>query len=77
MEAMFDGFTGKMAIHPSQVPIINEVFTPSDEDIQHAQAIVDAFASAGNPGVLAVNGEMLDRPHLRKAEKLLLRAAKA
>jgi citrate lyase subunit beta/citryl-CoA lyase len=77
MEAMFDGFTGKMAIHPSQVPIINEVFTPSEEDIQHAQAIVDAFASADNPGVLAVNGEMLDRPHLRKAEKLLLRAAKA
>ncbi len=73
MEAMYDGFTGKMAIHPAQVPIINEVFTPSKQEIERAQAIVDAFDAAGNPGVLAVNGEMLDRPHLRKAEKLLAR----
>ena len=76
MEAMYDGFTGKMAIHPAQVPIINEVFTPSVEEIGRAQDIVDAFEAAGNPGVLAVNGEMLDRPHLRKAEKLLLRVKK-
>ncbi len=74
MEAMYDGFTGKMAIHPAQVPIINEIFTPSDEEIERAQSIVDTFEAAGNPGVLAVNGEMLDRPHLRKAEKLLARA---
>ena len=73
-EGMYDGFTGKMAIHPAQVPIINEVFTPSAEEIARSQAIVDAFAAAGNPGVLGVNGEMLDRPHLRKAEKLLARA---
>ncbi len=72
-DAMLDGFTGKMAIHPAQVPIINAVFTPSDEEIKRAQKIVDAFASAGNPGVLGIDGEMLDRPHLRKAEKLLAR----
>jgi len=77
MEAMYDGFTGKMAIHPAQVAIINEVFTPSAEEIERAKAIVEAFAIAGNPGVLAVNGEMLDRPHLRKAEKLLARATNA
>lgn len=72
-EGMYDGFTGKMAIHPAQVPIINEVFTPSEEEIARSQAIVDAFKAAGNPGVLAVDGEMLDRPHLRKAQKLLAR----
>jgi len=72
-EAMLDGFTGKMAIHPAQVPIINEVFTPSEAGIARAQAIVDAFEAAGDPGVLAVDGEMLDRPHLRKAQNLLAR----
>lgn len=73
-EAAIDGFTGKMAIHPTQVPIINDVFTPSADEIERAQAVVDAFEAAGNPGVLAVDGEMLDRPHLRKAQKLLARA---
>ncbi|MGI9355593.1 MAG: HpcH/HpaI aldolase/citrate lyase family protein [Rhizobiaceae bacterium] len=73
-EAMLDGFTGKMAIHPAQVPIINEVFTPSDSEVAKAQAVIDAFEAAGNPGVLAVDGEMLDRPHLRKAQNLLARA---
>ncbi|MEE9313777.1 MAG: CoA ester lyase [Rhizobiaceae bacterium] len=72
-EGMLDGFTGKMAIHPAQVAIINKAFTPNKEEIARAQAIVDAFAKAGNPGVLGVNGEMLDRPHLRKAENLLAR----
>jgi citrate lyase subunit beta/citryl-CoA lyase len=74
-EGKLDGFTSKMAIHPAQVPIINEVYTPSDAEIAEAQDIVDAFAAAGNPGVLGHNGQMLDRPHLRKAEKLLQRFA--
>ena len=73
-EAAIDGFTGKMAIHPAQVDIINEVFTPSDEAIAQAEAIVDAFHAAGNPGVIGVDGEMLDRPHLRRAQILLSRA---
>lgn len=75
-EAAIDGFTGKMAIHPAQVAIINEVFTPSPEEIERAQQIVDAFEAAGHPGVLAVDGAMLDRPHLKKAQKLLERVAK-
>ena len=74
-EGKLDGFTAKMAIHPAQVAIINEVYTPSAEEIAKAQEIVDAFAAAGNPGVLGLNGQMLDRPHLRKAEKLLQRFA--
>ena len=72
-EAAIDGFTGKMAIHPAQVAIINEAFTPSKHDIERARAIVDAFEKAGHPGVLAVDGEMLDRPHLQKAINLLER----
>lgn len=73
-DAERDGFTAKMAIHPDQVPVINEVFTPTPEAIERAQAVVDAFAAAGNPGVVALDGKMYDRPHLRLAERLLARA---
>lgn len=73
-EALRDGFTGKMAIHPAQVPIINEVFTPSAEAVARAKAIVAAFAAAGDAGVVGVDGEMLDRPHLLHALRLLERA---
>lgn len=73
-EAMRDGFTGKMAIHPDQVAAINSVFTPTPESLAKAQAVVDAFAAAGNPGVVAIDGKMYDRPHLRLAERLLARA---
>lgn len=69
-----DGFTGKLAIHPAQLATINDVFTPSGDQIERAQAIVDAFESAGNPGVVGLNGEMLDRPHLVRARNLLARA---
>ncbi|MDX8434098.1 CoA ester lyase [Mesorhizobium abyssinicae] len=72
-----DGFTGKMAIHPAQVPVINAAFTPSAEAVKHSQAIVDAFAAAGNPGVIGIDGKMYDRPHLRLAERLLARARAA
>lgn len=70
-----DGFAGRMAIHPAQVPIINEVFTPASEEVERARQVVDAFASAGDPGVVAIGGKMYDRPHLRQAERLLARAA--
>ncbi|AZO12561.1 MULTISPECIES: CoA ester lyase [unclassified Mesorhizobium] len=76
-EAERDGFTGKMAIHPAQVPVINAVFTPSAEAIERSRAIVDAFAAAGNPGVIGIDGKMYDRPHLRLAERLLARARAA
>ena len=73
-DACRDGFTGKMAIHPAQVPIINEVFTPSAEALKHAQAVVDAFAAAPGAGVVGIGGLMYDRPHLARAEQLLARA---
>lgn len=69
-----DGFTGKLAIHPAQVPLINAVFSPSEKEIAGARRIVAAFEEAGNPGVLSLDGKMLDRPHLRRAERLLRRA---
>jgi citrate lyase subunit beta / citryl-CoA lyase len=72
-EACRDGFLGKMAIHPAQVPIINEVFTPSAEAIKHAQAVIDAFAAQPGAGVVGIDGLMYDRPHLARAEQLLKR----
>ncbi len=74
LEAARDGFVAKMAIHPAQVPVINEAFTPAETDIARARAIVDAFAGAPEAGVIGVDGEMLDRPHLRRTEKTLERA---
>lgn len=76
-EAERDGFTGKMAIHPAQVPVINAAFTPALEAVQRSAAIVAAFEVAGNPGVVAIEGKMYDRPHLRLAERLLARARAA
>lgn len=77
VEAERDGFTAKMAIHPAQVPVINEAFTPSPEAVAHSKAVIDAFAAAGNPGVVAIDGQMYDRPHLRRAERILARAKAA
>lgn len=72
-EARRDGFASKMAIHPGQVPIINEAFTPSPEAVAQARAVVAAFAESPGAGVVAIDGEMLDRPHLTRAERLLAR----
>lgn len=66
-----DGFTGMMAIHPSQVEAINAAFTPADEEVQRAQAIVDAFAANPGVGVLQVDGKMIDAPHLKQARHIL------
>jgi citrate lyase subunit beta/citryl-CoA lyase len=73
-QAARDGFTGKLAIHPAQVPLINAAFTPSAEEIAEATRIVTAFKEAGNPGVLTLDGKMFDRPHLKRAKQLLRRA---
>ena len=73
LEARRDGFTAKMAIHPAQVAVINEVFTPAPDDVAKAQAIVQAFADNPASGVVGIGGVMYDRPHLRRAERLLSR----
>lgn len=72
-EACSDGFTGKMAIHPAQVPIINAVFTPSAQALARAQAIVDEFGKNPGAGVVGIGGVMYDRPHLARAQRLLER----
>jgi citrate lyase subunit beta/citryl-CoA lyase len=69
-----EGFTGKLAIHPAQVPVINAAFTPSPEELQHAAAIVAAFEAEPNAGVLSVDGKMVDRPHLVQARRVLERS---
>jgi citrate lyase subunit beta/citryl-CoA lyase len=69
-----EGFTGKLAIHPAQVPVINAAFTPSDDDVAHAAAIVAAFEAEPNAGVLSVGGKMVDRPHLTQARRVLERS---
>ncbi len=66
-----DGFAGKMAIHPAQIEVINEVFSPSRESIAKARAIVAAFEAEPGAGVIGFEGAMLDLPHLAKARRLL------
>jgi citrate lyase subunit beta/citryl-CoA lyase len=73
-QARRDGFTGRLAIHPLQVPIINEVFTPSAEALAKARAIVAAFAANPGAGAIGIDGVMYDRPHLLRAQRLLTRA---
>ena len=69
-----EGFTGKLAIHPAQVAVINAAFTPSEEDVRHAEEIVAAFEAQPDAGVLSVAGKMVDRPHLVQAQRVLERA---
>ena len=73
-EARRDGFTGKMAIHPGQVAIINEVFTPTAEAINRAEAVIAAFSANPGAGTVGIGGVMYDRPHLERARQLLARA---
>ena len=68
-----DGFTGRLAIHPAQVPVINEVFTPSTAQIEKAKAIVAAFEAKPGAGTVGIDGKMYDRPHLARAQALLQR----
>ena len=68
-----DGFTGRLAIHPAQVPVINEVFTPSTAQIEKAKAIVAAFEAKPGAGTVGMDGKMYDRPHLARAQALLQR----
>jgi citrate lyase subunit beta/citryl-CoA lyase len=68
-----DGFAGRLAVHPAQVPVINEVFTPTQEQIDKAKAVVSAFAANPGAGAVGVDGKMYDRPHLLRAQALLAR----
>lgn len=77
LEGLRSGFGAKAAIHPAQVDVINEAFTPSHADVEWAKRVIAAFDSAGDAGVAAIEGRMLDRPHLRGARRTLERAREA
>ncbi len=71
-----DGFAGRLAIHPAQVAIINEAFTPSDAEVTHAREVIALFAANPGVGTLGLNGKMLDMPHLVQAQKTVALAAR-
>ncbi len=68
------GFTGKMTVHPDQIEIVNQAFTPTSEEIARAAELVEAFASHEKEGRMAFSfhGQMVDVPHLKRAQQLLL-----
>ncbi|HEY9556547.1 MAG TPA: CoA ester lyase [Acidimicrobiales bacterium] len=70
------GYTGKLAIHPRQIPIINEGLTPSAAEVAEARAVVAAFDAAPEAGAVSLDGRMLDRPHLVQATRLIERASR-
>ena len=70
-EARRDGFSGKLAIHPAQVEIINRVFRPTEAELEHARRVVAAFEREPGAGVVQLDGVMLDRPHLVQARRIL------
>lgn len=74
-EARRDGFSGKLAIHPAQVEVINRAFTPDAEEIAHARRVVELFEANPGAGTLALDGVMLDVPHLKQARRILALAA--
>ena len=74
-EARRDGFSGKLAIHPDQVALINSAFTPTEEEIIQARRIVELFDANPGAATLSLDGVMLDIPHLKQARKTLAMAA--
>jgi len=70
------GFLGKITIHPGQIDVVNEAFTPSAEEVAEAQRLVEAMAEAEAEGRMAIafEGRMIDVPHLERARRLLARA---
>ena len=71
------GFRGMLAIHPAQVEVINEAFTPSAQELAEAQEIVELFAANPGAGAIGHKGAMLDRPHLTRAQALIDLARRA
>ncbi len=74
LAARRDGFIGKLAIHPAQIPVINRCFTPSDADVAQAKRIIAAFIENPDAGAIALDGQMVDVPHLKRSERILARA---
>jgi citrate lyase subunit beta/citryl-CoA lyase len=75
-EGVAMGFTGKISIHPSQIPVINDVFTPAKDAVAEARELIALFEVNARHGIYAFTfkGQMVDAPHLNRAKKLLARA---
>lgn len=71
-----DGFLGKLAIHPDQVEPINAAFTPTASEIEHSRRVVEIFEQNGAVGTASLDGQMLDKPHLALARRVLVLAAR-
>jgi citrate lyase subunit beta / citryl-CoA lyase len=69
-----DGFTGRLAIHPNQVAIINRAFSPSAEELEFARRVVQLFAENPDAGTIGIDGKMYDVPHLKSAQRVLAAA---
>jgi citrate lyase subunit beta / citryl-CoA lyase len=69
-----EGFLGKLAIHPDQVEVINAAFTPDAAEVERARRVIAAFDAAPGAGVLSLDGQMLDKPHLVQAKRVLAAA---
>lgn len=70
-DARRDGFSGMLAIHPAQIDVINAAFEPSPAEVERAERIVDLFADNPDAGTLGLDGTMIDRPHLKQAERIV------
>jgi len=70
------GFLGKIAIHPDQVPVINAAFTPSEEEVAHAERVIAAFAANPGAGTVGLDGKMIDMPHFKQAQKIMATAVR-
>lgn len=73
-QARRSGFTGKIAIHPDQVDVINAAFTPAADEVAHAKRVLEAFSTGA--GTVGLDGKMLDMPHLKQARRVLEIAAR-
>jgi citrate lyase subunit beta / citryl-CoA lyase len=66
-----DGFAGKLAIHPAQLAPIHSAFTPTNEEVSWARRILELMSAAGGQGAVALDGRMIDRPHVQQAQRIL------
>tara|TARA_B110000967_G_C18627943_1_gene432163 strand:+ start:114 stop:443 length:330 start_codon:yes stop_codon:yes gene_type:complete len=64
------GFTGRAAIHPKQLPVINQLFTPSQDDIDRARKVCEAFESS-DTGLVVIDGELIELPVVRSMYRIL------
>ena len=71
------GLTGKVAIHPDQVDVINKAFAPTAEEVAFAKRVIAAFDDVGGSGTVGLDGKMIDMPHLKQARIVLDMAGRA